>query len=60
MKYTYTYICLCVYVYENCASKETFSDLSVLDLQSCSLKKSPPSNSLPTSPPVPPHFNFPR
>ena len=35
----YTYICLCVYVYENRASKETFSDLSVLDLQSCSLKK---------------------
>lgn len=33
VKYTYTFVCLCMYVFGNCASKETFSEPSVLDLQ---------------------------
>lgn len=36
---TYTFICLCMYVFGNCASKETFSEPSVLDLQPHSYKK---------------------
>lgn len=57
MKYTYIYVYVCISM-KTVQVKKRFQTFLGFRSTVMLFKKSPPSNSLPTSPPVPPHFNF--